>query len=102
MIDEIVSNGIVSARLDRDLDLRADAVGAGDEHRLPSARRHAKHPAESPEPSARAGGERRLDQSLDARLRIVGGIDVDAGRPVVEGAAALRHAFISCSKATSW
>ena len=37
--DEIDADRVVPAGLDRDLDLGADAVGAGDQHRVLEARR---------------------------------------------------------------
>ena len=36
--DEIDADGVVPAGLDRDLDLGADAVGGGDQHRIGEAR----------------------------------------------------------------
>ena len=79
MVHEIVSDGVVALRFDRDFELRADAVGARDEHRLRHVGRHAKHSAEAAELAARSGGERRQHVRLDAVLRVVGRIDVDAG-----------------------
>ena len=55
-----------------------------DEHGLGHVGRHAEHAAESAELAARAGGERRQHVRLDAVLRLVGRVDVDAGGAIVE------------------
>ena len=100
MIHQIVADRVVPASLDGDLDLRSDAVGAGDEHRTFGLGWHAEHAAESTEATTRARREGGLDEALDARLGIVRGVDVDAGATVIERAAAVGHASISCSNAT--
>ena len=84
MVHEIVANRVVPARLDRDLELRADAIGARHEHRLGDVGRNAKHSAEPAELAARARGERRQHVRFDAVLRVVGRVDVDAGGAIVE------------------
>ena len=84
VVHEVVADRVVAAGVDRDLELRPDAVGAGDEHRLGHVGRDAEHAAESAELAARARGERRQHVRLDALLRVVGRVDVDAGGAVVE------------------
>src|SRR5205085_6952277 len=80
--------------LDRDLDLRADAVGARDEDGLLRVRRGAEHSAEAAELSDDARGEGGFHETLDAPLRFVRRLDVDSRIAVVQ-------AHISSSKATS-
>ena len=101
MIHQIVADGVMLPRLDRDLDFRADAVGAGDEDGSPGLGRHAKHPAEAAEASASTRRERRLDEPLDARLGVIGGVDVDTGGAIVQRTTIVGHVSSSCSNATS-
>ena len=84
MVDQVVADRVVLPRLDRQLELRPHAVRARDEHRLGHVRRHAEHAAEAAELTARSGGERRHDVRLDALLRVVRRVDVDAGRAIVQ------------------
>src|SRR5262249_10287399 len=100
VVHETVSHGVVPPRLDRDLELGADAVGARDEERGLRALGDAEHAAESAELPPRAGGDRALLRGLDAMLRGVRGVDVHARRAIVE---ALAHAPRPRSNATrSW
>ena len=84
MVDEIVADGVVTVRLDRDAELRAHAVRARDEHRALEVGGDAEHAAEAAERAARTRRERRLDDGADALLDRVGAVDVDAGARVVE------------------
>jgi phospholipase C len=61
-----------------------------------------KHAAESTERTAGASRERRLHMRLDPLFGLVGSIDVDTGRAIIELAAAGGgHVRSSCSKVTS-
>ena len=84
VVHEIVSNRIVSVRLDRDLQLGADTVGTGHEDRRASRAREAHHAAKSAELPDRVGGVRRFNEPLDALFGRVRGLDVDARLAVIE------------------
>ncbi len=84
MIHEIVPDRVVHAGINGELDLRAHTVRARHEQRGSHPFGHAEHAAESAERAARSRRERRLDECLDAILRVVGRLDVDAGRAIVE------------------
>ena len=74
--------------VDRHLDLGADAVGRGHEHRLAVAREvGAEHAAEGADLGQHRRVEGRLREGLDAGLGRVGRGDVDAGVAVVHGKA---------------
>src|SRR5581483_4914738 len=95
VIDEVLPDRIVTARFYGDFNLGADAIDAGDQQARLVARRYAKQAAESAERAADAWGERRLDETLESPLGIIGGVEIDAGGLVVD------HEGISVSKATS-
>ena len=84
MIDEIGADRVVAARHERDLQLRADAVGARDEHGIavPVAI-EAEQAAERADLGQHAGRERGARERLDPADRLVAGVDVDAGLAVV-------------------
>src|SRR6185369_2689388 len=100
VIHEVVADRVVPPGLDRDLDLRADAVGARNQERLLQVGGNLEQSAKATERAARALGERALDQRLDPVLAVVGGVDVDAGGAVVERRR-LGHGMVA-SNATSW
>ena len=69
---------------DGDLELGADAVSGGDQHRIakPAALRSNSAP-KPPRPAAVPGRARRLGQRLDRLDQGIAGIDVDAGVAVI-------------------
>ena len=76
--------GVVPAGHEGDLELRADAVGARDEHRiLKPVAIEAEQAAERSDVREDAGRERRPRQRPDAAHRLVSGVDIDAGLTVV-------------------
>ena len=64
---------------ERELELRADAVGAGDEHRLAKALADLEQPAEAADARQHFGAQRALGERLDALDQRVAGVDVDTG-----------------------
>ena len=75
----------------RELQLRADAVGAGDEHGLPVAvERRLEQRAEAAEPGDDALARGAVRDRADPRDQIVAAIGVDAGIAVAQ--AGLRRA----------
>ena len=69
---------------ERDLQLGADAVGAGHEHRLAKpAGLELEQPAERPDVRQDAGRKRRTRERADPPHRFVAGVDVDARALVV-------------------
>jgi hypothetical protein len=69
----------VQARLDRDLDLGADAVVGGDEDRvLEPCGFQIEEPAKAADLGIRAGPARRAHERLDLLDHGVAGIDIDA------------------------
>jgi len=70
----------VTARLDRDLELGADAVGGGDEDRIAIAcGLEIEEGAEAAEPRVAAASRGRARQRLDRFDERIPGVDVDAG-----------------------
>ena len=83
--DEVDADGVVHAGFDRDLDLGADAVGGGDQHRILEARAlEIEQSAEAADLGVGAGPRRRLHQRLDQLHHAVAGIDIDAGLRIGE------------------
>ena len=69
--------------LDRELDLRADAVGTGNENRLSIPfRREAKQAAEAAQTADRLGSQRARDRRANALDERLASIDIDASRLV--------------------
>ena len=90
---QIDADAAMQAGLDRNLDLGADAIGRGDQHRIVKARR--LQIEQSAEPAdfgvgagARGGANHRLDQ-VD---QTIAGIDIDARIRVSEPVFAVDHA----------
>jgi len=82
--DEVVADRVVHPGEDRDLDLRAHAVGGGHQDGLAVAREVGpEHAPERADLGQDLRVERRFRQALDARLGRVRRGDVDAGVPVV-------------------
>ena len=70
---QVDADGVVDAGLDRDLQLGADAVGAGDQHRIDESRRlQVEQRAEAAEPAHHAGPVRRPRERLDRLDQRVG------------------------------
>ena len=91
--DEIDADRVVASGLDGELDLGADAVGGGDQHRVGEAGAlEVEQPAEAADLGVGAGPRGRAHQRLDQLDHAVAGIDVDAGvrvgeaRPVLPSA----------------
>ena len=78
---------IVSWRVkaQRQLQLRADAVGAGDEHRLAVALADLEQRAEAADAGQHLRAQRPLRERLDALDERVAGVDVDAGVAIGKG-----------------
>ncbi len=78
--DQVDADRVVAAGLDRQPELGADAVGAGDQHRLAVApHRNLEQRAEAAEAAEHFGAQRALDGGLDAFDQLVAGLDIDAG-----------------------
>ena len=58
--DEIDADGVVAVELERELELGADAVGAGDQHRLAIAFGQLEQRAEAADAGEHAGAHRAL------------------------------------------
>ena len=97
VVDEIPTHGIMHPGLDRHLQLRAHTVGARHEHGRTKARRHTEHAAKAAEAPTRPWSPRRFDMRLDATLRVVGLVEIDACTAVVQRC---RHAGSGASNAT--
>ncbi len=79
---------MVSCRLQLhgQLELGADAVGAGDQHRFAVAiQRQLEQRAEAAEPGQHARAEGVLDDRLDALDQGIAGVDIDPGLRIAEG-----------------
>ncbi len=87
--DEVDADGVVPAVLERELELGADAVGAGDQHRLAVALRDLEQRAEAADAREHLGAQRALGERLDALDQRIAGIDVHAGVAVREGGVVL-------------
>ena len=75
------------AGLDRDLDLGADAVGGGDQHRVLEARAlEVEQAAEAADLGIGARPRGRAHQRLDQLHHAVAGVDIDAGLRIGEAA----------------
>ena len=77
----------MAAGVDGQAQLRADAVGAGDQHRLAIARGNLHQRAEAADAGEHFGALRAAHERLDALDQFIAGVDVDAG--VAIGVAAL-------------
>src|SRR5690606_5600125 len=73
------------------LELGADAVGAGDQDRLAILAGEVEQRAEPAQPAHHLGAETAPDQRLDALDHFVARIDVDAGVAIGEGSARRRR-----------
>ena len=77
--DEVDADRVVAVERERELELGADAVGAGDEHRLAVALADLDQRAEAADAGEHLGAQRALGERLDALDQRVAGVDVDAG-----------------------
>ena len=92
---EVDTDGPVAARIDRQAQLRADTVRAGDQHGLLVARRQLHKRAEAADAGQDLRALRSLDDGFDALDELVAGVDVDA-RIAVGEAGAFFHGFQFC------
>ncbi len=83
--DEVDADRVVPVEREGELQLGADAVGAGDQHRLAIALRQLDQRAEAADAGQHLGPHRPLRERLDALDQRVAGIDVDAGVAVRKG-----------------
>ena len=95
---EVDADAAMQAGLDRDLDLGADAVGGGDQHRILEARRlEVEQAAEAADFGIRAGARGGADHRLDEIDQAIAGVDIDARIRVSEAVFAVGHAhFPEC------
>jgi hypothetical protein len=70
--------------LEGELELGADAVGAGDQHRLLVLLRQLEQRAEAADAGQHLGAHGALGEGLDALDERVAGVDVDAGVAIGE------------------
>ena len=78
--DQVDADRVEDAGLDGDLQLGADAVGGGDQHRIAVAGRlEVEQAAEAADFGVGAGPPRRPHQRLDRLDKGVAGVDIDAG-----------------------
>ncbi len=76
--DQVDADGVVPVERERELELGADAVGAGDQHRLAEALADLDQRAEAADAGEHLGAHRPLGERLDALDQRVAGVDVDA------------------------
>ncbi len=90
--DEVLADAVIEPGVDRDLELGADAIGGGHQHRVLEARGlEVEQPAEAAQGGIGAGPARGLGGRGDARDQRLAGIDVDAGVLVGEAVLAAAH-----------
>jgi hypothetical protein len=83
MIDQIGAHGVMLVRRERDLQFGADAIYAGDEHRLPySAKIRREQPAEPPDSSQHLRAVRFADKGLNSMFELVAKVNINAGAGV--------------------
>jgi hypothetical protein len=84
VIDEILPDRVVHVRQERQLQLRAHAIGARHQHRIGEARGiQREQAAERADVGEHSRGVRALREPLDAADDFIAGIDVDAARSVI-------------------
>ena len=88
---EVDAHAVVALLLEGELELRADAVGARNQHRLAIFLRDLAQPAEAADAGEHLGAQRAARERLDRFDQRVAGVDVDAGVAVGE---AFRHARV--------
>ena len=76
--DEVDADGVVPLELERELELGADPVGAGDQHRFAIILRDFEQCAEAADAGQHLGAHRAPGEGLDALDQRVARIDVDA------------------------
>ena len=82
--DEVDADAVMAAGVDGQPQLRAHAVGAGDQHRFPVALREADQGAESANTGQYLGSLGTAHQRLDALDQLIASVDIDAGVAVCE------------------
>jgi hypothetical protein len=86
--DQVLADRVVPAERERELELGADAVGAGDQHRLAEALADLDERAEAADAGEHLRAHRALRVRLDALDQRVARVDVDAGVSVRESGGA--------------
>jgi peptidoglycan/xylan/chitin deacetylase (PgdA/CDA1 family) len=76
---QVLAHRVVAVQLEGQLQLGADAVGAGDQHRLPVFLRDLEEGAEAADAGHHLGAQGASGERLDAFDEGIAGIDVDAG-----------------------
>ena len=77
--DQILADGVVLVHLERQLQLGADAIGAGDQHRLAIVLRQFHQRAEAADAAQHLGAQRAFGVGLDALHQGIAGVDIDTG-----------------------
>ena len=84
VVHQVLAHGVVTSRHEGELQLGADAVGRGHQHRLVAlALRDAEQPAERPDVGEHIRRKGALGERSYAPDRFIARVDVDAGRLVV-------------------
>ena len=76
---QVDADGVVAVELERQLQLGADAVGAGNQHRLLEFLGNLDQRAEAADARQHFGAHGALGQRLDALDQGIAGVDIDAG-----------------------
>jgi hypothetical protein len=77
--NQILADGVVLVHLECQLQLGADAVGAGNQHRLAIVFRQFHQRAEAADTAQHFRAQRAFGVGLDALHQGIAGIDIDAG-----------------------
>jgi hypothetical protein len=83
--DEVDADRVVASKAQRQVQLRADPVGAGDEHRLAEALADLDQCAEAADAGQHLRAQRPLRERLDPFDERIAGVDVDAGLAIGKG-----------------
>jgi hypothetical protein len=82
--DQVLADGVVAVPVEGQLELGADAVGAGDQHRLAIFLRDLEQGAEAADAGEHFGAHGALRRRLDAFDEGVAGVDIDTGIAIGE------------------
>jgi hypothetical protein len=83
--DQVDADGVMPLQVEGELELGADAVGAGNQHRLPVFLADFKQGAEAADAGEHAFPHRTLCKRLDGFDQGIAGVDIDAGITVRQG-----------------
>ena len=83
--DEVDADRVVAAEPLRELELRADAIGSGDQHRFAEPLADLDQPAEAADAGEHFRAHRSLGEWLDPFDERIAGVDVDAGVAIRKG-----------------